>query len=74
MYPSGQDSLYPLREIAPFQEDPVPASLALNADIRSQADHFPLFAPAGMRLPQLHYIAQGKIGQHTIIITTPRAI
>jgi hypothetical protein len=30
-----QDGLYPFREIAAFQEDPVPASLALNADIRA---------------------------------------
>jgi hypothetical protein len=62
MVSSGQDGLHPLGEIAPFQQDPVPASPALNADIRPQTHHFPFLASAGMRFPQLHDVSQGKIG------------
>jgi hypothetical protein len=70
---SRQDGFHPLGEISPFQKYPVPASFALDADIRPQSHHFPFLAPAGMGLPQLYDIAQGKIGQHAIIITTARA-
>jgi hypothetical protein len=47
-----QDILDPFRQIAALQENPVPASPALDADVRTQPDDFPLPASAGVRLPQ----------------------
>jgi hypothetical protein len=69
-----QDVLDSFRQIAALQENPVSASLALDADIRAQPDNFPLPAPAGVRLPQLDNVAQGKIGQHGVIIITPGGV
>jgi hypothetical protein len=69
-----QDVLDPFCQIAALQKNPVPASPALDADVGAQPDDFPLPAAAGVRLPQLDDIAQGKIGQHPVIIITPGAV
>jgi hypothetical protein len=70
----GQDGFNPLGKVATLQEDPVTAIAALNADIRTQADYLPFPAAARVGFPQLNDVAQGEIGKHTGIITTPRSI
>ncbi|OGO10245.1 MAG: hypothetical protein A3K46_08595 [Chloroflexi bacterium RBG_13_60_9] len=69
-----QDVLDPFRQIAALQKDPMPASPALDAYVRAQPDDFPLPASAGVRFPQLDNVAQGKIGQHAVIIITPGGV
>jgi hypothetical protein len=69
-----QDMLDSFRQIAALQQNPVPASLALDANIRPQPDNFPFPAAARMRLPQLDDVAQGKIDQHAVIIITPGGV
>jgi hypothetical protein len=64
------DGLDPFREVAAFEQDTVPAALALDADVRTEPDHFPLSAPARMRLPQLYDITERQIGKHAGIIPT----
>jgi hypothetical protein len=71
MVSSGQDGFQPLGKFAPFHENPVPAALALDADIGSQPNDLPFPASAGMRFPKLEDVSQGKIGKHTVIITIP---
>ena len=69
-----QDGLDPFGQIPALQKNPVPASLALDSDIRAQPDNFPLPASAGVRLAQLDNVAQGKVGQHAVIIITPGGV
>jgi hypothetical protein len=53
-----QDLLDPLCQIAALEKNPVPASLALDADVGAQPDNLPLPASAGVRFPQLDDVAQ----------------
>ena len=69
-----QDVFDPFRQIAALEKNPVPASLALDADVRAQPDNFPLPASAGVRLAQLDNVAQGEIRQHAVIIITPGGV
>jgi hypothetical protein len=71
MGPSAHDRFDPLGEIAALHQDSMPASLALDADIRPQPHHLPFLAAAGMGFPQLDNIAQSKIRKHAFIIPSP---
>jgi hypothetical protein len=71
---SAHDRFNPFGQIAALHQDSMPASLALDADIRPQPHHFPFLAAAGMGFAQLEDIAQSKILKHAFIIPSPGSI
>jgi hypothetical protein len=54
---TGEYLFYPTFEIAAFEEHPVPAGQALNADISTEPVDPPFIAAAGMFFPEAENIA-----------------
>jgi hypothetical protein len=68
MRSSRHDNFHSLGQIPARKKDPVPASLALDADVSSQSDDRPILASARMRFAQAEDIAEAKIRKHAAII------
>jgi hypothetical protein len=58
MRPSRDDGFHPFGQVPAREQNPVTATLALDADIRSQPDDGPVAAAARMRLPQPEHVAE----------------
>jgi hypothetical protein len=68
---SFKHAFHPFCQVSARKQDAVPATPALDANVRPEADDGPIAAAAGVRLPQSKHIAEAEIGQHTVIILIP---